>query len=447
MSSILHHISNEFIIGGIHKAFLIDKDGDLRVFIPEIHSSNMYEVYSFGSPFNIDSNKLLSKFDILPKPMWNVPNEQAMKHEIPIHPCWVIFENNSIYRPVIMGWCGEGIMYHASNSNVNQSGYYNSNGSNSVYNGDGTTGNSNADKIFRLLISECGLTISAACGVLGNCAVENASFNPELEVTDGTSTSMGIFMFYQSGHGGTNFSNLKAHCGFYDYDTIEGQIEYLRQWFNGQFSGYGNGTLCKSQLNSVESSENGAAKAVEIFCNMFEKPGIPHMDRRKEEAKKYYNIFKDGKIENGQYNYSINQNIINYFDYLETPDGKKAKEHGPVTGTQCVELANDYIESVYGIKNNGGFGHAKDYYSGLASQYSNQFQEISYSSGTQLQAGDIISLRGVQTQYGHVAIVKSVSGNNITILEQWDGSVTVREDTFNINDGGERTIIGIARPK
>ena len=130
MSSILHHISNEFIIGGIHKAFLIDKDGDLRVFIPEIHSSNMYEVYSFGSPFNIDSNKLLSKFDILPKPMWNVPNEQAMKHEIPIHPCWVIFENNSIYRPVIMGWCGEGIMYHASNSDSseNQSGYYDTNG-------------------------------------------------------------------------------------------------------------------------------------------------------------------------------------------------------------------------------------------------------------------------------------------------------------------------------
>lgn len=289
ISNKLHHISNEFITGGIHKAFLVDNNGELKVFIPEIHSTNLYEIYSPGEPFNINSSKLLEKINILPEPMWNVPNEQAMKHETPIHPCWVIFENNSIQRPVIMGWCGEGIMYHASNSD--------SSGGQTIY------------------YSE-----------------------------DGTSTSISV-------------------------------------------------------STSTSTSNNS--------------------------------------------NYSSSSNI----SYINTVGGTNAKEHGPVAGTQCVELANDYIESVYGIKNNGGFGHAKDYYSGLASQYSNQFQEISYSSGTQLQAGDIISLRGVQTQYGHVAIVKSVSGNNITILEQWDGSVTVREDTFNINDGGERTIIGIARPK
>ena len=143
----LHHISNEFITGGIHKAFLIDNNGDLRVFIPEIHSSNMFEVYSPGSKFNVNESKILENFNTYPKPMWNVPNEEAMKHETPIHPCWVTFENNSIQRPVIMGWCGDGIMYHASdsdssgnssrNSSRNSSGYYDENGSYISYNSNG----------------------------------------------------------------------------------------------------------------------------------------------------------------------------------------------------------------------------------------------------------------------------------------------------------------------
>lgn len=281
----LHHISNEFITGGIHKAFLIDNNGDLRVFIPEIHSSNMFEVYSPGSKFNVNESKILENFNTYPKPMWNVPNEQAMKHETPIHPCWVTFENNSIQRPVIMGWCGDGIMYHAENSD--------------------SSGNSS---------------------------------------------------------------------GYYDE--------------NGTFTSTSNDSSTDSNYSSQSSNS-----------------------------------------------------------YVNSVGGTSAKEHGPGTGTQCVELANDYIQSAYGITNNGGFGNGKDYYSGLASQYPNQFQKIDYTSGTQLQSGDIISLRGVQTQYGHVAIVKSVSGSSVTILEQWNGSGTVRESTFNLSDGGKRTIIGIARPK
>mgnify|MGYP003531955199 CR=1 FL=1 len=95
----------------------------------------------------------------------------------------------------------------------------------------------------------------------------------------------------------------------------------------------------------------------------------------------------------------------------------------------------------------GGFGNGNTYYIGVTNRYPDKFTKIVYSSGTQLQAGDIISLEGSQKQYGHAAIVKSVSGNNITILEQWAGSIYVIQDTFTLTTSGKRRIIGIARPK
>lgn len=126
-----HHIANSFVVGGIHRAYLIDKDGELRVFIPEIYSSYAIEFYSQDEKFNVNSSKVLEQFETFPKPIWNVPNSQAQQHETPVHPCWVTFENNDIERPVIMGWCGEGIMYHASSGgmsdgmNNGMSGYAN----------------------------------------------------------------------------------------------------------------------------------------------------------------------------------------------------------------------------------------------------------------------------------------------------------------------------------
>lgn len=133
-------------------------------------------------------------------------------------------------------------------------------------------------------------------------------------------------------------------------------------------------------------------------------------------------------------------------DWLNSVAGTSAKEHGSGTGTQCVELPNAYLESM-GIKNYGGYGNGNTYYSGVANAHPDKFSKITYTSGTTVKPGDIISLKGTQTQYGHAAVVKSVNGNNITIVEQWKGSGTVRESTFNVNDGGKRTILGIARPK
>lgn len=117
--------SNNF--GGIYRAILIDSGGDLRIVIPGLHDKVPVTTSDDGTYiFNVaDYEK--SK-DSYPQPMWNVPNVEAQKHEIPIHPCWITFEGGNSRRPIIMGWLGKGIMYHASNSRGQ--GNSNSNGNN-----------------------------------------------------------------------------------------------------------------------------------------------------------------------------------------------------------------------------------------------------------------------------------------------------------------------------
>lgn len=278
--------SNNF--GGIYRAILIDSGGDLRIVIPGLHDKVPVTTSDDGK-YIFDIADYEKSKDSYPKPMWNVPNLEAQQHEKPIHPCWITFENGISTRPIIMGWLGDGIMYHASSSSGESSG-------------DGTIDGGNSDS--------------------NNTSINASSIN--------------------------------------DF------------------------------LNSIVPKING----------------------------------KD-----------------------VTPDTTHAFEHGSASGTQCVELPNYYLEKVFGLKNNGGFGNGNTYYIGVTNRYPDKFTKIVYSSGTQLQAGDIISLEGSQKQYGHAAIVKSVSGNNITILEQWDGSIYVIQDTFTLTTSGKRRIIGIARPK
>lgn len=116
MNKQLFNNSNNY--PGIYRALLIDYNGELRIHIPGLSS------------YKLDLNNLEKYKDILPKPIWNVPNLEAQKHETPIHPCWVTFENGDVRRPIIMGWLGKGIMYsvgdfegNSSKGNSNNSNY------------------------------------------------------------------------------------------------------------------------------------------------------------------------------------------------------------------------------------------------------------------------------------------------------------------------------------
>ena len=282
--------SSDNAISGVWRAYVVKplSDGSAHIFIPTLHRGLM-PFTDISSPSTGIIEGCENSYPIANSCCWKVRTPLTTGDVV-----WVTFENANSRHPIILGNFGSMV-------DIVQPGTGSAGG---AYLGDGTTGNANADTVFKLLISQCGLSIAAACGVLGNVYVESGgTFDPGQEVADGTSTSMGIFMFYQSGHGGKNFSNLKAHCGSYGYNTIEGQIEYLRQWFNGDVFGYyiyaGQGSKTLSGLNAVPDSAEGAAQAAKIFCEEFERPGIPHLETRQSKAKEYYEIFKSGKTVEG----------------------------------------------------------------------------------------------------------------------------------------------------
>ena len=103
-------INSDLQSGGIYRAILIDYNNELRIYTPGL--------YGFKD-LDINDNTSIEKYlNVLPKPIWNVPNLQAQQHETPTHPCWVTFENGDMKRPVIMGWLGKGIKYSAGEGGI-----------------------------------------------------------------------------------------------------------------------------------------------------------------------------------------------------------------------------------------------------------------------------------------------------------------------------------------
>lgn len=277
---------------GIYRAFIIDADGDIRIFLPTLSADT--DNCPIDSNNNLNMEVFKKNKETYPKPLWCIPNIEAKQHE-QVHPCWVVFENGDINRPIVMGFLGKGIMYSVA-------------------------------------VSE---------------SESNTSTNNTSTTTTNTNTT-------SSGDG--------------------------------------------SQQITVRTGD-----------------------------------------------------INSYFEYLK--QHPNAKEHGPGSGTQCVELPNDYIEQAFGIKNNGGFGNGIDYSGNLANKYSNLFDKIDANNLTNLQSGDIVSMTS-STAAGHVVIIESVNGNKVDVAHQYNGSGNVLYETWTLSNGklttdsGKvRTIESVARPK
>ena len=434
-------INSDLNVGGIHRAFIVTIGGDVRIYIPGLTSL----IAGTGSIVNEDGTINTESYnenkETLPRPIWCLPNLEAKQHD-EVHPCWVTFENGDSKRPIIMGFLGKGIKYHAGGSGGSGTSSGSSSGgvssSGGKYVGSGTTGNDNGDYIFKTLIAN-GASIAGACGVIANIVAES-NFSTALNSGDGGKAS-GICQWHPD-----RWSNLVNHCKEKNLDptTIEGQTSFLIHEIQTGYKDLWN-------LICTANGEQGAYDVGYKMCYDFERPVNKQqksVDRGNSAKNTYWPLFKDGTIENGKYSNSSNSNINAYL-IDNAPGGTRnaAKEHGPGSGTQCVELPNDYVQEVFGITNNGGFGNGNEYYKGLSDAYPNKFDKIKFQTGVSLYPGDIISLEGNDKVNGHAAIVKSVNGNEITILEQWKGSSTVRESTFTLTNSGSRKILGIARPK
>ena len=95
--------------GGIHRAFLIDFNSELRMYIPGINNNSECPVNKDDS-LNVEIYQ--KNIDTYPRPLWCIPNIEAKQHD-QVHPCWVVFENGDIGHPIIVGYLGKGIKYHA----------------------------------------------------------------------------------------------------------------------------------------------------------------------------------------------------------------------------------------------------------------------------------------------------------------------------------------------
>ncbi len=139
----------------------------------------------------------------------------------------------------------------------------------------------NAREVYWYCRLELGLNHAAACGVLGNVQLES-NFRP-LAIGD-SGTSYGVCQWHLG-----RLTNLMAFCNSrgLDYNTLEGQLAYLKHEFLGGYSG------CYAQLLGVPDTPAGAHYAGWIMCVAFELPD--QMDARGHQRgnlaqKNYYPI-------------------------------------------------------------------------------------------------------------------------------------------------------------
>ena len=104
-------INNDSNVNGIYRAIIINR-GTLKVYVPSIATFKLFE----NNSLTIIEEVYEKCKDTLPSAQWCVPNMEAMVCD-EIHPCWVVFECGDYKRPIIMGFVGKGIKYHAVNSN------------------------------------------------------------------------------------------------------------------------------------------------------------------------------------------------------------------------------------------------------------------------------------------------------------------------------------------
>lgn len=118
----------------------------------------------------------------------------------------------------------------------------------------------NTQKIYRYLTEELELNHAAACGVLANVHLESSFF--PLALGDG-GTSYGICQWHLG-----RFRNLILYCNVHrlDYNTLDGQLCYLKYELQGGYKGI------LDYLREVPDTKEGAYAAAYRWCVGFEMP-------------------------------------------------------------------------------------------------------------------------------------------------------------------------------
>ncbi len=143
---------------------------------------------------------------------------------------------------------------------------------------------------IRQLLSESGFGDAAIAGIMGNIEVETGgSFDPQQKQYSG-GPGRGLFQM-ESGEGKLDeYQTWLKKTGRTDSDAS--QIQFFRDTIYDPSGvkdivgvdvvGFGNA----EKLRDVFETDD-PAKIAEAVSNLWEKPGVPHMERRKEAAAEY----------------------------------------------------------------------------------------------------------------------------------------------------------------
>ena len=155
----------------------------------------------------------------------------------------------------------------------------------------GLVGNSLEEKVWWALIN-VGYSKEATAGVMGNIYAESG-FNAGA-VEGGSGIGFGLCQWSFGRR--TKLEAYAASKGVPPSDA-DTQIEFLLGELSpgGGANGYAAYALMPNHGYTVSDWKNASTPelAAEIFCWIFERPGIPRMDVRTEAARRYYEQFKD----------------------------------------------------------------------------------------------------------------------------------------------------------
>ena len=134
-----------------------------------------------------------------------------------------------------------------------------------------------ADQVHRLLLAS--FTKIGAAAMMGNIDVETGgSFDYTTKQRGG------------NGYGLFQFDFMKQYYNKWRdeqklQDSAETQIKFVKATLTDRKDIVGAGNVKK--INDALNG-NDLDNATTVFCNLWEKPGVPHLDRRIAAAKKYY---------------------------------------------------------------------------------------------------------------------------------------------------------------
>jgi hypothetical protein len=144
--------------------------------------------------------------------------------------------------------------------------------------------NPNENKVLvKSYLESIGYSPAAVAGIMGNIAVETGStFDPLLKQKGGNGYGLFQYDFMRKYYEQYLKDNNKQ-------DGIQSQIDYMDDVINGKVNmmSAANRKKLKEALNTLDDPQEIAR----IFMEIFENPGVPHLDRRTNNAKQIYDEF------------------------------------------------------------------------------------------------------------------------------------------------------------